>query len=64
MTNCHYEPSCTERSRSVEETKCVGIVLALTDNEFKDFYLVSLLNRNGIVYDVNGILEGTIHRKL
>ena len=45
-------------------TKYDGIVLAVAHNEFLDLDLSSLLNENGVVYDVKGILGGDTDGKL
>ncbi len=41
-----------------------AVVLTVAHKEFKDLNLTSLLNKNGVLYDVKGILESGVHGRL
>lgn len=41
-----------------------AVVLTVAHKEFKELDLTSLLNKNGVLYDVKGILEGEVHGRL
>ena len=43
-----------------ESTKFDAIILAVAHNEFKQMDIKSLLNENGIIYDVKGVLDRNI----
>ena len=43
-----------------ESTKFDAIILAVAHNEFKQMEIKSLLNENGIIYDVKGVLDRNI----
>jgi len=54
-------------SKFVEEfsvSKFDGIVLAVAHQEFLNLDLATLLNKNGVIYDVKGVLKGKVQGKL
>ncbi len=48
---------------TVPEGKFDAVVLAVSHDEFKSLNLENLLNSNGIIYDVKGVLEGCSNMK-
>jgi UDP-N-acetyl-D-galactosamine dehydrogenase len=52
--NCHPEPTITYDA----------IVLAVAHKEFLVMDLQKYLNKNGVIYDVKGVLKGKVHGKL
>ncbi len=48
---------------TVPEGKFDAVVLAVSHDEFKSLNLENLLNSNGIIYDVKGVLEGSSNMK-
>jgi len=73
--NCHPEQACTELSRSVEgqpspraelkgTTTYDAIVLAVSHKQFLTMDIYKYLNKNGVIYDVKGVLTCKVHGKL
>ncbi|MEN2436795.1 nucleotide sugar dehydrogenase [Weeksellaceae bacterium A-14] len=48
---------------TVPEGKFDAVVLAVSHDEFKSLNLENLLNSNGIIYDVKGVLKGSSNMK-
>ncbi|MHB1108033.1 MAG: nucleotide sugar dehydrogenase, partial [Lutibacter sp.] len=62
---CHSElasPSPSERGSGGEAFD--AIVLAVSHKEFLSMDLYKYLNKNGVIYDVKGVLKGKVHGKL
>ena len=64
---CHSElaspsPSPSERGSGGEAFD--AIVLAVAHKEFLSMDLYKYLNKNGVIYDVKGVLKGKVHGKL
>ena len=51
-------------TRDLPEKKFDAIVLAVAHNEFLDLDLKSMLKEKGVLYDVKGVVEETVHGKL
>jgi len=49
---------------SLPNEKYDAVVLTVAHKEYKDLDLKSLLNPNGVIYDVKGILDDTVHGRL
>ncbi|MHB1148499.1 MAG: nucleotide sugar dehydrogenase, partial [Lutibacter sp.] len=61
--NCLPEQACTELSRSVEgqpTTTFDAIVLTVAHKQFLAMDLHKFLNKNGVIYDVKGVLKGKV----
>ncbi|MBP8793977.1 MAG: nucleotide sugar dehydrogenase [Lutibacter sp.] len=53
-----------ETINQMPQTKFDGIVLAVSHKQFLDIDLEKHLTKNGIIYDVKGVLKGLVHGKL
>ena len=53
-----------ETTTELPNQKYDAVVLTVAHKEYKGLDLKSLLNPNGVIYDVKGILEGEVHGKL
>ena len=53
-----------QTTRTMPQTKFDGIVLAVSHNEFLEIDLEKHLTKNGIIYDVKGVLKCKVHGKL
>ncbi|WP_420601472.1 nucleotide sugar dehydrogenase [Flagellimonas sp.] len=51
-------------TKSLPKTKFDAIVLAVAHDSFKSLDLQSMLNQNGVIYDVKGILKDKANRQL
>lgn len=63
--NCHSElasPSPSERGSGGEAFD--AIVLTVAHKQFLTMDLQKYLNKNGVIYDVKGVLKGKVHGKL
>lgn len=59
-----HEYNITCHSELASESKYDTIVLGVSHKEFVDLNLAPLLNENGVVYDVKGILKDTVDGRL
>ena len=53
-----------ETIKEMPQTKFEGIVLTVAHTQFLEIDLEKYLNKNGIIYDVKGVLKGLVHGKL
>lgn len=53
-----------QTTRKMPQRKFDGIVLAVSHNEFLEIDLEKHLTKNGIIYDVKGVLKCKVHGKL
>ena len=53
-----------ETVKYMPQNKFDGIVLAVAHNEFLEIDFEKYLKKNGVIYDVKGVLKGKVHGKL